>query len=402
MKKVFLSHSSLDKPLVKQIRKALLPFNNYLWIDELEILPGDSLIGKLSDGISESERVLVFISENSINSKWVKEEIFSFIQREMSEDEPRIIPILIDSIQAPPFLNHKFQVRFNTKYFAKGIAEILKGIFRKHSVFIVSPNIEKPVELNSFVDEIEEFKDNGREGNIILVYNYYDFVSNVINSLKLDNYRKSDRLKIALPKSIDFISSITPELIKTVLNYFKNDACAAPTAEETVKLVWRFTSLVLFNYMFGKVDESRLIEPNLMIYKNGYNEVSRLESIKSKYIPDNYNLGILVLAWLEYLNISMDSTFDIGFRGTINKEGIQIADAVHVRIPKGYVREDSLTIFRDTAPDSEFLPIVWVRYILPYIVSDAISHCSFSGYKPSEVIQKIGLKKSDYSYFGIE
>jgi len=132
MKKVFLSHSSLDKPLVKQIRKALLPFNNYLWIDELEILPGDSLIGKLSDGISESERVLVFISENSINSKWVKEEIFSFIQREMSEDEPRIIPILIDSIQAPPFLNHKFQVRFNTKYFAKGIAEILKGIFRKH------------------------------------------------------------------------------------------------------------------------------------------------------------------------------------------------------------------------------------------------------------------------------
>jgi len=402
MKKVFLSHSSHDKPLVRQIRKALLPFNNFLWIDELEILPGDSLIGKLSNAMSKSEKALVFISKNSVKSKWVKEELYSFIQREKSGKEPRIIPILIDSATVPPFLDHKYYIRFNTKYFANGIAEILKGIFRKHSVFVVTPNIDKPYELISFVDEIEKFKDNGQEGNCILVFDYYDFVSNVISSLKIDKNGESNRLRIALPYSVEYISSITPKIIKTVLEYFKNDCCASPAAEETIQMVWRFISLVFFNYMFEKVDETKLSEQNLRIYKNGFNEVSRLESIKSNCLQDNYNLGILSLASLEYHNMHMNSTYDIGFRGTITKEGIQIADAGHVRIPKEYIREDSLTVCRDTSPDSEFLPTIWVRYILPYIVSDAIIHRSFSGHKPSDVIQKIGLKKDDFIYFGIE
>lgn len=402
MKKVFLSHSSKDKPLVRQIRKALLPFNNFLWIDELEILPGDSLIKKLSTAMSESVKVIAFISKNSVDSDWVRRELNYFISEEISSDEPRIIPILIDSTPAPPFLREKLYIEFDTKVFGSCLAKILQGIIRKHSVFVVTPNIDNPFELVTFVDEIEEFKNEGLEGNFFLVYDCYDFMSNVISSLNDDKYGSSGKLSIALPYCIDFLCSITPKIIKTVLTYYRNDVGASHTAEKTIKMIWRFIILTIFNLISDKVDETKLSERNFRIYKNGLTEVSRLLSIKSEYIPNNYEPGFLSLAWLEYHDMHMNSTYDIGFRGTITKEGIRIDDAGHVRIPKKYIREDSLTVFRDTTPDSEFLPFVWVGYVLPYIVSDAILHYSFSGSKPSEVIQKIGLGKNDFNYFGIE
>lgn len=405
MKKVFLSHSSNDKTLVRQIRKALLPFNQYLWIDELEILPGDSLIGKLTEGITESDCVLVFISKNSINSKWVKEEVQSFISREIRENEIRIVPILIDSTSAPPFLSHRLQVRFNTNDYAKGVADILKGIFRCKSIFTVHPVYDKPFQLVPFVDEIENFKKDGLDGNLFIIYDIYDFNLIVNDSLiqdRQDRYQESDRLRIALHRCFDFLSAITPQLVRTVLTYFQYDVGAAPATEKTIQLIWRLVTLTLFNCMIGKFDEGKIQLIKSLNYVKVYNEITRLETIRTKYIPSNCHVGIQTLAWLEYLDQHWDNTYDIGFEGAKTSDGVNIMDAGHVRIPKYYVREDSLTIFRDTSPDQEFLPAIWVWYILPYIVANAILQQSFSGHELYEIIPRIGLRISDYYRFGIE
>ena len=37
--------------------------------------PGDSLIEKISDGIESSDKLVVFLSPNSVDSNWVKKEV---------------------------------------------------------------------------------------------------------------------------------------------------------------------------------------------------------------------------------------------------------------------------------------------------------------------------------------
>ena len=114
-------------------------------------------------------------------------------------------------------------------------------------------------------------------------------------------------------------------------------------------------------------------------------------------------IGVLdKVLWLEYLNSSWEDTYDIGFRGSKTSDGIQIFDATHVRIRICDIREDSLTIFRDTTPDQEFMIYVWVNNILPYIVLDSIIQSSFADLDLFYSIQKIGLQKKDFNYFGIE
>ena len=46
-----------------------------MWVDEAEIKLGDSLINKIREGIDKVEYIGVILSNNSINSEWVKHEI---------------------------------------------------------------------------------------------------------------------------------------------------------------------------------------------------------------------------------------------------------------------------------------------------------------------------------------
>lgn len=111
--KVFISHASEDK------ERFVLDFGEKLrnkgvdaWIDEWEMHPGDSLVDKIfEDGIGQSDVVIVVLSENSINKKWVIEELNVATLRRI-EGKARIIPIIInDFVTVPTSLNHLIRVR---------------------------------------------------------------------------------------------------------------------------------------------------------------------------------------------------------------------------------------------------------------------------------------------------
>lgn len=55
---VFLSHSSKDKQVVRELAERLKADGVRVWFDEWEILPGDSIFAKIEEGL-ENSRVLV-------------------------------------------------------------------------------------------------------------------------------------------------------------------------------------------------------------------------------------------------------------------------------------------------------------------------------------------------------
>ena len=102
--KVFISHSSKDKPFVRKLKRDLEL--NYIdsWLDEDELLPGDSLIEKLNSALKNSTHLMIILSPNSVKSDWVQFELENALQYVEEETLAKIIPIHYRKCEIPEVL----------------------------------------------------------------------------------------------------------------------------------------------------------------------------------------------------------------------------------------------------------------------------------------------------------
>lgn len=109
---IFLSHSSEDKAFVAGLAADLRDANVRVWQDEAEIKVGDSLIDKIERGISESEYLAVVLSSSSVASEWVQREVRTALTQEIAGRVVRVLPVLIEDVEIPPFLLDKSYLDF--------------------------------------------------------------------------------------------------------------------------------------------------------------------------------------------------------------------------------------------------------------------------------------------------
>jgi len=60
--RVFLSHSHADESIVREVAKGLQTADIDVWLDEAEVLLGDSLLTKIEDGLDSADYVAFFLS----------------------------------------------------------------------------------------------------------------------------------------------------------------------------------------------------------------------------------------------------------------------------------------------------------------------------------------------------
>ncbi len=113
-KSVFLCHSSKDKFFVRNLSDHLRSYGVRVWLDEAEINVGDSLTEKIGKAIEETDYVGVVLSHNSINSEWVQRELQIALQKEIKGKKVVVLPILIETVEIPPFLKDKLYADFTT------------------------------------------------------------------------------------------------------------------------------------------------------------------------------------------------------------------------------------------------------------------------------------------------
>ncbi|KAF6585925.1 toll/interleukin-1 receptor domain-containing protein [Paenibacillus sp. EKM211P] len=124
-KKVFISHSSKDKTFARLIATDLAEAGHNPWLDEWRIKVGESIPRSISIALKESEYVLVILSKNSIESKWVQEEWCSKYWDEIEAGMVKVIPILIEKCQIPELLKTKKYADFR----GGDIVELLKNFY---------------------------------------------------------------------------------------------------------------------------------------------------------------------------------------------------------------------------------------------------------------------------------
>src|SRR4051794_15219003 len=98
--KVFISHSSKDKPFVRRLARRLEKEGFGIWLDERELVAGDALGKKISEALDSARAVLVVASKISVDSKWLGFELNKATSR-MVKGECRVIPVIAEECELP-------------------------------------------------------------------------------------------------------------------------------------------------------------------------------------------------------------------------------------------------------------------------------------------------------------
>ena len=74
-KRVFISHSSADKPQVTPLAEALRARGIDVWLDQWQINPGDDIVVAINNGLQQCDAGIVVFSAHSQASRWVEAEV---------------------------------------------------------------------------------------------------------------------------------------------------------------------------------------------------------------------------------------------------------------------------------------------------------------------------------------
>src|ERR687895_41052 len=93
---VFLSHSSKDKAVVRDIAERLRADGLRVWLDDWEIRAGDNIPSKIEEGLERSRVLVLCMSANAFGSDWAQLESHTFRFRDPLNKERRFIPLRLD------------------------------------------------------------------------------------------------------------------------------------------------------------------------------------------------------------------------------------------------------------------------------------------------------------------
>ncbi len=96
---VFISHSSRDKPAVRELAERLKRDGLRVWLDEWEIGPGDSIFSKVEHGLEQSRVLILVMSANAFASEWVTLERHTVMFRDPTNAQRRFVPLRLDDAE---------------------------------------------------------------------------------------------------------------------------------------------------------------------------------------------------------------------------------------------------------------------------------------------------------------
>lgn len=123
----FLSHSSSDKPFIRQLAADLAANGIDVWLDEQRIRVGDSIPEKIAQGLAGSDFFLIGMSQHSASSPWVQKELNNALVNEVQRRKVHILPLKLDDSPMPQIIADKKYADFSKSYKA-GLDDLLNAL----------------------------------------------------------------------------------------------------------------------------------------------------------------------------------------------------------------------------------------------------------------------------------
>lgn len=281
--KVFISHSSKDHDFTMLLAEKMKKDFIDVWVDDWELQVGDSIVQKITEGINKSSFFIIVFSKYSIKNNWVSRELNSTLMRQLTKDDIKILPILleIEFDEMPPLMSETYAVRFSRDF-------INESEYQK----LIGPIIEKKE-----ADKLSQYQDSYFE-NII-------HVDMVLNKKQLPTRHEVELILNLIQKehyeNYFFKKAITLhwfDILKSK-GYFKPNLNTQP--QETKKNYFRIPKWNVLPYL-EKVAQQVKIEGNEKYIDELLDIIKKVSKYKdSKGEPiDNYH------TWYSFVKILLN------------------------------------------------------------------------------------------------
>lgn len=102
---VFFSYAHSDMPTVQSVATQLRKFRVRVWVDQQELVAGDSLVNEIQRGLEHASALVFFASKASLRSEWARHELDFFMGKRVSSGGgPPVIPVLLEDVELPALM----------------------------------------------------------------------------------------------------------------------------------------------------------------------------------------------------------------------------------------------------------------------------------------------------------
>ncbi len=190
---IFLSHNFKDKAIVEPIALRLRDIfgQENVFYDSWSIQPGDGIIDKMNDGLTQCKLFFFFVSNNSLNSEMVKLEWQNALMK-MTSGQTKIIPIRLDNCIMPTILMQSLYIDLFQNGLEVAIRQIVDIAYGK----------------NTFIPQFNEISNlvayKWWEGNILKIECHALYYMEPISHFAFVTFNSQDQIKFESKANIFF------------------------------------------------------------------------------------------------------------------------------------------------------------------------------------------------------
>lgn len=150
---IFVSYAHEDAGLASSFASALEAKGARVWLDQGELLIGDSLIERISEAIAEFDFVAALVSATSVNSNWCRKEIALAMSKQLRRGGRRVtvLPLRVGDVLMPPSLTDVKWLQLDPGALGDCAAQVVKDAVRHLAAASTTPAIGTPVPRESDV-----------------------------------------------------------------------------------------------------------------------------------------------------------------------------------------------------------------------------------------------------------
>ncbi|HET6253347.1 MAG TPA: toll/interleukin-1 receptor domain-containing protein [Puia sp.] len=127
MAKVFISHRLKDNLEAERLATDIRNAGHDVWLDLWEIGIGDSITGRMNEGLEASGYLVLCFSDSGVLSPWISREWMSALARQLSGVNVKLLPALLTG-GGPPAIIADIKYADLVKDWNKGVKELLRSI----------------------------------------------------------------------------------------------------------------------------------------------------------------------------------------------------------------------------------------------------------------------------------
>ena len=127
MANVFISHRKQDDDLAEALAQEIKQAGHDVWLDVWRIDLGDSIVGRMNEGLSGASYVILCYSSAGVDSPWISREWMSALSRQLNGKGVKLLPVMLTPGEPPALLDDLMWANLTINW-ASGIKSLLRSI----------------------------------------------------------------------------------------------------------------------------------------------------------------------------------------------------------------------------------------------------------------------------------